>query len=91
MTICKVGYSQESKKFFLQFKSASQKGVRSPILEEKTDWVAVMRLLLVSLDNNPTDTAAAPVPAPATDRAALRTSSGSRTSLRILRPSSSMR
>ena len=59
MTICKVGYSQESKKFFLQFKSASQKGVRSPILEEKTDWVAVMRLLLVSLDNNPTDTAAA--------------------------------
>ena len=59
MTICKVGYTLESRKFWLQFKSASQKGERSPVLEEKTDWVAVMRILLASLDNNTTDTSMA--------------------------------
>ena len=59
MTICKVGYTLQSRKFCLQFKSATQKGERSPILEEKTDWVAVMRILVSSLDNNPTDTAMA--------------------------------
>ena len=42
MTICKVGHTIETRRFSLQFKSASQNGVRSQILEEKTDWVAVM-------------------------------------------------
>ena len=55
MTICKVGYTLETRKFSLQFKSASQQGKRSPILEEKTDWVAVMSILLASLENNTTD------------------------------------
>ena len=57
MTICKVGYTLETRKFCLQFKSASQKGVRSPILEEKTDWKAVMLILLESLESHQTDTA----------------------------------
>ena len=59
MTICKVGHTIETRRFSLQFKSASQNGVRSQILEEKTDWVAVMRILLACLDRNSTDTAMA--------------------------------
>ena len=57
MTICKVGYTLETAKFWLQFKSASQKKVRSPVLEEKTDWRAVMLILLETLESHYTDTA----------------------------------
>ena len=57
MTICKVGYTLETAKFWLQFKSACQKKVRSPILEERTDWNAVMMILLESLERHYCDTA----------------------------------
>ena len=57
MTICKVGYTLETAKFWLQFKSASQKKVRSHVLEEKTDWRAVMLILLETLESHYTDTA----------------------------------
>ena len=57
MTICKVGYTAHSKTFSIEFKSASQRGVRSRVLEERTDWRAVMEILLASLESHHSDTA----------------------------------
>ena len=57
MTICKVGHTMESAKFWLQFQSASQRGVRSAVLEERTDWTAVMEILLQTLQSHHMDLA----------------------------------
>ena len=52
----KVGAKMASPNFILRFRSANQNGKPSQLLEEYTDWKGVMKVILATLENHPTNT-----------------------------------
>jgi len=53
------GYTIHSKNFELKFITGYQEGIRSHVLENKTDWTEVMVIILANLKEFPTSTAKA--------------------------------